>query len=63
MNTATAGVQQRDSGVASAVVSVMQQVGGAIGIAVMSTIAASATNAYASSHRRIPGVKLGLRPP
>ena len=33
-----------------------QQVGGAIGTAVLSTIAASATNSYASSHPRVPGV-------
>jgi MFS family permease len=50
MNTATAGVQTEDSGVASALVSVMQQVGGAIGAAVMTTIAVSATNSYTSSH-------------
>ncbi|HEY3737845.1 MAG TPA: MFS transporter [Jatrophihabitans sp.] len=50
MNTATAGVQPQDSGVASALVSTMQQVGGSIGTAVLSTMAASATTAYAHSH-------------
>src|SRR5579875_1924200 len=50
MNTATAGVQPQDSGVAAALVSTMQQVGGSIGTAVLSTIAASATAAYAASH-------------
>jgi MFS family permease len=55
MNTATAGVQPQDSGVASALVSVMQQVGGSIGIAVMSAIAASATSSYVSSHPRALG--------
>ncbi|HKC28347.1 MAG TPA: DHA2 family efflux MFS transporter permease subunit, partial [Jatrophihabitans sp.] len=40
MNTATAGVQPQDSGVAAALVSTMQQVGGSIGTAVLSTIAA-----------------------
>jgi EmrB/QacA subfamily drug resistance transporter len=51
MNTATAGVQPQDSGVAAALVSTMQQVGGSIGTAVLSTIAASATATYAQSHR------------
>jgi EmrB/QacA subfamily drug resistance transporter len=55
MNTATAGVQPRDSGVAAALVSTMQQVGGSIGTAVMSTIAASVTTSYASAHAPVPG--------
>ncbi len=50
MNTATAGVQPQDSGVAAALVSTMQQVGGSIGTAVLSTIVASATTSYAQSH-------------
>ncbi len=50
MNTATAGVQPQDSGVAAALVSTMQQVGGSVGTAVLSTIAASATASYAQSH-------------
>ena len=55
MNTATAGVAPQDSGVAAALVSTMQQVGGSIGTAVMSTIAASATTTYASAHARVTG--------
>jgi EmrB/QacA subfamily drug resistance transporter len=55
MNTATAGVQPQDSGVAAALVSTMQQVGGSIGTAVMSTIAASVTTGYASTHARVTG--------
>ncbi len=55
MNTATAGVQAADSGVASALVNTMQQIGGSIGTAVMSTIAASATASYLSSHPHGPG--------
>jgi EmrB/QacA subfamily drug resistance transporter len=51
MNTATAGVAPQDSGVASALVSTMQQVGGSIGTAVLSTIVASETTSYASAHR------------
>jgi EmrB/QacA subfamily drug resistance transporter len=55
MNTATAGVQPQDSGVAAALVSTMQQVGGSIGTAVLSTIAASVTASYASSHGPVRG--------
>jgi EmrB/QacA subfamily drug resistance transporter len=50
MNTATAGVRAEDSGVASALVSTMQQVGGAVGVAMLSTIAASATSAFVTNH-------------
>ncbi|MEO9138876.1 MAG: MFS transporter [Jatrophihabitans sp.] len=50
MNTATAGVQPQDSGVAAALVSTMQQIGGSIGTAVLSTIVASVTTTYAKSH-------------
>ncbi|SOD73622.1 EmrB/QacA subfamily drug resistance transporter [Jatrophihabitans sp. GAS493] len=55
MNTATAGVQPQDSGVAAALVSTMQQVGGSIGTAVMSTIAASVTASYATEHGLVSG--------
>jgi EmrB/QacA subfamily drug resistance transporter len=50
MNTATAGIETRDAGVASALVNTMQQVGGSIGTALLSTIAASAATSYAQSH-------------
>jgi EmrB/QacA subfamily drug resistance transporter len=50
INTATAGVPQEDSGVASALVNTMQQVGGSIGISILSTIAASATTSYLVAH-------------
>ncbi|GAA2725520.1 MFS transporter [Cellulomonas aerilata] len=46
MNTATAGVDRRDAGVASATVNTMQQIGGSIGTALLSTLSA---NAIASS--------------
>ena len=55
MNTATAGVKPQDAGVAAALVSTMQQVGGSIGTAVMSTIAASVTTSYAASHAPVSG--------
>jgi hypothetical protein len=50
INTATAGVPQRDSGVASALVNTMQQVGGSIGTAALSTIALMATASYLLTH-------------
>ncbi|MEN8656230.1 MFS transporter [Streptomyces sp. 21So2-11] len=46
MSMATHGVEPRDAGVASAMVNTSQQVGGAIGTALLNTIAASATTAY-----------------
>ncbi len=42
MATATFGVQASDAGVASAMVNTMQQIGGSIGTALLSTLAASA---------------------
>lgn len=47
---ATAGVRPADAGVASAMVNTSQQVGGSIGTAVLSTLAASATTSYAAAH-------------
>jgi EmrB/QacA subfamily drug resistance transporter len=46
----TLGVAPTDSGVASATVNTMQQVGGSVGTALLNTIAASAGAAYATSH-------------
>ncbi|MGV9244469.1 MFS transporter [Streptomyces sp. NPDC003710] len=50
MSLATFGVQPRDAGVASAMVNTSQQVGGAIGTALLNTIAASATTSYIKDH-------------
>jgi EmrB/QacA subfamily drug resistance transporter len=50
MSLATHGVQPRDAGVASAMVNTSQQVGGAIGTALLNTIAASATTAWVAAH-------------
>jgi EmrB/QacA subfamily drug resistance transporter len=47
---ATLGVRGTDAGVASATVNASQQVGGALGTALLSTIAASAAAGYISSH-------------
>jgi Major Facilitator Superfamily len=51
-NTATQGVAFKDAGVASAMVNTMQQVGGSIGTALLSTFAAHATKSYLSTHRQ-----------
>jgi EmrB/QacA subfamily drug resistance transporter len=50
INRATLGVPRNDAGIASAMVNTMQQVGGSVGTALLSTFAASATVAYAKSH-------------
>jgi EmrB/QacA subfamily drug resistance transporter len=54
INTATAGVAREDSGVASALVNTMQQVGGSIGTAALNTIALSATAVYLISNSSGP---------
>ena len=54
INTATAGVPRQDSGVASALVNTMQQVGGSIGTAALSTIALTATATYLAAHHTGP---------
>ena len=54
--TATLGVDRYDAGVASAMVNTCQQVGGAVGTAVLSTIFATAAASYASSHVQDPGL-------
>jgi EmrB/QacA subfamily drug resistance transporter len=48
--TATLGVPRHDSGVASAMVSTSQQVGGSIGTALLSTLAVSAATDYIATH-------------
>lgn len=48
--TATLGVRAEDSGVASAMVNVMQQVGGGVGTALLSTLAASSGESYARTN-------------
>ncbi|MEV4329820.1 MFS transporter [Streptomyces sp. NPDC049597] len=50
MSLSTHGVNPADAGVASAMVNTSQQVGGAIGTALLNTIAASATTSYIASH-------------
>jgi EmrB/QacA subfamily drug resistance transporter len=55
--TATAGVPDDDAGVASAMVNTSQQIGGAVGTAVLSTIFTSALTRYMTSHPPGPSVQ------
>ena len=57
--TATADVPAGDSGVASAMVSTSQQIGGSVGTALLSTLAVSATTAFLTDHGGAPAL---LRP-
>jgi hypothetical protein len=54
INTATFGVARPDSGVASALVNTMQQVGGSIGLSALSTIALSTAASYLVTHHTSP---------
>jgi MFS family permease len=45
-----AGVERADAGVASGLVNTSRQIGGAIGLAAISTIVASATSSYVHAH-------------
>jgi EmrB/QacA subfamily drug resistance transporter len=54
INTATTGVASQDSGVASALVNTMQQVGGSIGTSALSTFALTATASYLVTHHTGP---------
>jgi EmrB/QacA subfamily drug resistance transporter len=46
MSTGTLGVDEHDAGVASATVNTMQQIGGSLGTALLSTLSASAASSY-----------------
>lgn len=50
INAGTARVRREDAGVASGLANTMQQVGGALGTALLSTLAARATTTYLSDH-------------
>jgi EmrB/QacA subfamily drug resistance transporter len=56
IGTATLGVEVRETGVASAVVNTSQQVGGAVGLALLSTVSASAAADFARTHIGLPGL-------
>jgi EmrB/QacA subfamily drug resistance transporter len=51
MSTATLGVDRADAGVASALVNTGQQIGGSIGTALLSTLAAGAASGFAADRR------------
>jgi predicted MFS family arabinose efflux permease len=50
-STALIGVDQRDAGVASALVNTTQQTGGTLGVALLNTVAASVSASYLAGHR------------
>jgi hypothetical protein len=50
-NTSLIGVEPNDAGVASALVNTTQQVGTSVGVALLSTIAASVSSSYFQSHQ------------
>ena len=54
IGTATLGVEVRETGVASAMVNTSQQIGGSVGLALLSTVSASAAADYARAHVRLP---------
>jgi len=56
MSAATLGVATEDAGVASALVNANQQVGGSVGIALLSTFAASATSSFLAGSRPTPAL-------
>ena len=52
------GVQQSDAGVASGLINTSRQIGGAVGIAAVSAIAATSTSNYANAHAVSGGLAL-----
>lgn len=61
MNLATHGVAPGDAGVASGMINASQQIGGAVGAALLNTVAASATAAWLTSHPRSPVTEATVR--
>ena len=55
-STATQRVDQREAGIASAMVNTAQQIGGSLGTAVLNTVATSATASYLALHAFAPRV-------
>jgi EmrB/QacA subfamily drug resistance transporter len=55
MSLATLGVGPADTGIASAMVNAVQEVGGSIGTVLLNSIAATSTAAYLAAHPAAPG--------
>ena len=55
-STATLGVKNSDAGIASAMVNTSQQIGGSVGLSLLSTVFATAAADYARAHAALPGV-------
>ena len=55
-NTGTFGVALEDAGVASATVTVGQQLGASVGTSLLNTIFASAVASYVAAHLHSPGI-------
>ncbi len=53
-NTSLTGVEDHDAGVASAMVNTTQQVGGALGVALLNTVFTTTINNYGTNHRTSP---------
>jgi EmrB/QacA subfamily drug resistance transporter len=56
ISRATLGVAAHDAGVASALVNANQQVGGSVGVALLSTLASSATTSFLAGSRPTPAL-------
>jgi hypothetical protein len=56
MSSATLGVRTEDTGVASAMVNTSQQIGGSIGTALLSTLAASAVTDFVAGQSPTPAL-------
>ena len=63
INTGTLGVEARDAGVASAMINTSQQIGCAVGTALLSTIAGAATSAHRPPARWSPTRPSTATPP
>jgi hypothetical protein len=49
-STALHGIGHEDAGVGSALINTSQQIGGAVGVALLNTVAVTTTTAYLASH-------------